>query len=65
MPRWPISDDRAREMYAGGRPTAMLAGSPASGIDCSPLVCCPRRWVTMEVPGRIAGRVDLGAARHG
>lgn len=53
---WPISDDRARAMYAGGRGNAAArrfsrfwSAAHASGL-------LPRRWWTLEVPGRRTGR---------
>jgi hypothetical protein len=55
--RWPISDDDARAMYAGGRADdaakwfAHFWGRVfASGVG-------PRRWVRLEVPGRRSGRI--------
>ena len=57
MARWPISDQAARDMYAGGRGDddarwyarfwARLFGS---GL-------LSRRWVVLEVPGRRSGQV--------
>ena len=53
---WLISDDRARAMYAGGRGNTAArrfswfwAAAHASGL-------LPRRWWTLEVPGRRTGR---------
>jgi len=57
MPRWPISDQGARDMYRGGRGDetarwfARLWGRAfAAGM-------LPRRWVTLEVAGRRSGQV--------
>lgn len=57
MPKWPISDDELRAMYRGGagnddaRWWARFWGRVhAWGV-------MPRRWVTLEVPGRRTGRV--------
>ena len=68
MTRWPVSDDAARAMYAGGRGNAdaqwysrMWAKAFGSGLF-------PRRWVTLEVPGRVTGRTircPLGMADVG
>jgi len=65
MPRWPISDDELREMYRGGAGNdeakwwARFWGRVhRSGV-------MPRRWVTLEVPGRRTGNpmsVPLGMA---
>lgn len=65
MPKWPLSDDDLRAMYAGGRANAAakwfarLWGAVfASGVF-------PRRWVALEVPGRRTGnlqRVPVGLA---
>ncbi len=65
MGRWPISDQAARDMYVGGRGNnearrfARLWGAVfAAGLF-------PKRWVTLEVPGRRTGkptRFPLGMA---
>ena len=57
MTRWGYSDDQLRAMYAGGRGNATARRfarwwSAVLGAGLS-----PRRWVTLEVPGRRTGRV--------
>jgi deazaflavin-dependent oxidoreductase (nitroreductase family) len=56
MPRWPISDEAARDMYAGGRgnETARWYSRLWGRVFTSGVL--PRRWVTLEVPGRKSGR---------
>lgn len=58
MPKWPLTDDDLRAMYVGGRANdeakwfARLWGKVfAAGVF-------PRRWVTLEVPGRRTGRLQ-------
>ncbi|GAA3341688.1 hypothetical protein GCM10020358_34000 [Amorphoplanes nipponensis] len=65
MARWPFNDDDLRAMYAGGRgdATARRFARLWARVHGSGLV--PRRWVTLEVPGRRTGRlmrVPLGMA---
>ena len=57
MPRWPISDQRAREMYAGGRANADARWFARFWGRLFAAGLFPRRWVTLEVPGRISGKV--------
>ena len=57
MPRWPISDERAREMYAGGRGNADARWFARFWGRLIEAGVFPRRWVTLEVPGRISGEV--------
>jgi F420H(2)-dependent quinone reductase len=57
MLRRPLSDDRLRAMYAGGRGNATarrFARFWAVGLGTG---LCPRRWVTLEVAGRRTGRI--------
>lgn len=52
----PLSDDHLRAMYTGGRGNATarrLARFWAAVLGAG---LCPRRWVTLEVPGRRTGR---------
>jgi hypothetical protein len=63
--RWPISDDAAREMYRGGRADATAKWYARLWGRAFALGVFPRRWVTLEVPGRRTGRpmrVPLGMA---
>lgn len=57
MPRWPISDERAREMYAGGRGNADARWFARFWGRLIEAGVVPRRWVTLEVPGRISGKL--------
>jgi deazaflavin-dependent oxidoreductase (nitroreductase family) len=65
MARWPISDDEARQMYAGGRGNERARWYARLWGRVFRLGLLPRRWVTLEVPGRRSGRpmrVPLGMA---
>jgi deazaflavin-dependent oxidoreductase (nitroreductase family) len=65
MVRWPISDDAARAMYRGGRADATAKRYARFWRHAFALGLMPRRWVTLEVPGRRSGRpmrVPLGMA---
>ena len=55
MPRWPISDERAREMYDGGRANSDARWFARFWGRLFGAGVFPRRWVTLEVPGRISG----------
>ena len=55
MPRWPISDERAREMYDGGRANSDARWFARFWVRLFGAGVFPRRWVTLEVPGRISG----------
>lgn len=57
MPPWPFSDDDLRAMYVGarGNKTARRFASFWGAIQGMGLM--PRRWVTLEVPGRKSGRI--------
>ncbi len=68
MPRWPISDERARRMYAGGRADADARWFAQVWGWLFGAGLFPRRWVTLEVPGRSSGKVTsfpLGMADVG
>lgn len=56
MARWPISDDDARSMYAGGRGDDRARWYARLWGRAFSLGLFPRRWVTLEVPGRTSGR---------
>ena len=57
MGSWPISDQAAREMYAGGRgnDAARRLARVWGKVFAAGLL--PRRWVTLEVPGHRTGRL--------
>ena len=57
MARWPISDHEAREMYAGGRGNERARWYARLWARVFVLGLLPRRWVTLEVPGRTSGRM--------
>ena len=59
MPRWPISDEAAREMYAGGHGNETARWWARMWMRVFRLGLLPRRWVTLEVPGRKTGRTTL------
>jgi hypothetical protein len=66
MDSWPISGDRLRAMYPGGRAndTARRFARFWATVFSSGVM--PRRWVTLEVHGRRSGRTrrfPLGMAR--
>jgi deazaflavin-dependent oxidoreductase (nitroreductase family) len=68
MARWPISDESARAMYAGGRADDTARWYARWWGRVFALGLFPRRWVTLEVPGRVTGEVrsvPLGMADHG
>ena len=56
MAPWPISDAAAREMYAGGQGNATARRWARMWTRVFRLGVLPRRWVTLEVPGRASGR---------
>jgi hypothetical protein len=65
LPRWPVSDERARAMYAGGRGDSEARWFARLWGRTFALGLFPRRWVALEVPGRRSGvvrRVPLGMA---
>ena len=51
-----ISDDRLRRMYPGGRADATGVRFARFWSRVFSLGLQPRRWVTLEVPGRVSGR---------
>jgi hypothetical protein len=57
MPRWPISDQEARDMYRGakGDEAARWFARLWARVFAAGLM--PRRWVTLEVVGRRSGQV--------
>lgn len=66
MDSWPISSDRLRGMYAGGRADATARRLARIWAAVFSLGLPPRRWVTLEVTGRRSGRTTrfpLGMAR--
>lgn len=66
MDNWPISSDRLRAMYAGGRADATARRLARIWAAIFGLGLLPGRWVTLEVPGRRSGRAarfPLGMAR--
>jgi hypothetical protein len=56
MPRWPFSDDDLRAMYVGGRGNRTARRFARFWAMVQGLGLLPRRWVTLEVPGRTSGR---------
>ncbi len=56
MTRWPVSDEAAREMYAGGHGNQTARRWARLWTRVFDLGLLPRRWVTLEVPGRTTGR---------
>ena len=57
MTTWPFSSDRLRAMYAGGRGDATARRFSRLWAAIFELGLLPRRWVTLEVPGRRSGRL--------
>jgi deazaflavin-dependent oxidoreductase (nitroreductase family) len=57
MGRWPFySPDQLRQMYRGGRGDATARRFARVWAVVFGLGLMPRRWVTLEVPGRRSGR---------
>ena len=56
MTRWPISDDDARKMYASGRGDETARRYVRLWRQVFRTGLLPRRWVILEVPGRVSGR---------
>jgi len=54
---WPLSDERLRAMYAGGRGDATARRFARLWAAAFGLGLMPRRWVTLEVEGRRSGRL--------
>jgi hypothetical protein len=68
MSSWPYSYDSLRAMYRGGRANATARRFSRMWATVFGLGLAPRRWVTLEVPGRRSGRVGrfpLGMADLG
>ena len=66
MNSWPISSERLRSMYAGGRADDTARRLARIWAAVFSLGLPPRRWVTLEVAGRRSGRTTrfpLGMAR--
>jgi hypothetical protein len=57
MSNWPIGEDKLRAMYRGGRADATARRFSRLWAAVFGLGLAPRRWVTLEVPGRRTGRV--------
>jgi hypothetical protein len=53
---WPISDQRLRAMYRGGRGNATARRFARLWALVFGWGVLPRRWVTLQVPGRRSGR---------
>jgi deazaflavin-dependent oxidoreductase (nitroreductase family) len=65
MSPWPYSDDQLRAMYTGGRGNHSARRFARFWAAVHALGLMPRRWVTLEVPGRHTGqltRFPLGMA---
>jgi len=56
MGNWPISGNRLRRMYTGGRADATARRLARFWAVVFSLGLAPRRWVAMEVAGRRSGR---------
>jgi hypothetical protein len=66
MDNWPLSENRLRAMYAGGRASVTARRLARMWALIFSLGIAPRRWVTLEVTGRKSGRTarfPLGMAR--
>lgn len=57
MRNWPYSDDQLRAMYQGGRGNATARRFARLWAAVFGLGLQPKRWVTLEVPGRRTGRL--------
>jgi hypothetical protein len=57
VPKWPISDDELRAMYRGGAGNDEAKWWARFWGRVHAWGVMPRRWVTLEVPGRRTGRV--------
>jgi hypothetical protein len=57
MTTWPFTSDRLRAMYAGGRGDETARRFSRLWAAIFGLGLLPRRWVTLEVPGRRSGRL--------
>jgi deazaflavin-dependent oxidoreductase (nitroreductase family) len=56
VPLWSYDDDRLRAMYRGGRGDATARRFARFWAAVQGAGLLPRRWVTLEVPGRRTGR---------
>lgn len=56
MPRWPFTDDDLRAMYTGGHGNRTARRFARFWGAVQGMGLLPRRWVTLEVPGRNSGR---------
>jgi len=56
VPRWPFTDDDLRAMYAGGHADRTARRFARFWAAAQGMGLMPRRWVTLEVPGRKSGR---------
>lgn len=56
MAPWPFTDDELRAMYEGGRGNQTARRFARLWAFIHALGIMPRRWVTLEVPGRRSGR---------
>lgn len=66
MRNWPFSDDQLRAMYQGSRGNALARRLAHLWATVFGLGLQPKRWVTLEVPGRRTGkrtRFPLGMAQ--
>ena len=54
---WPLSDNAVRAMYVGGRGNAVARRFARVWAAVFGAGLFPRRWVTLEVAGRRAGRL--------
>jgi hypothetical protein len=57
MGSWPYSEERLRLMYPGGRGGSTARRFARLWAAVFGLGVLPRRWVTLEVPGRRSGRI--------
>ena len=66
MGNWPFSDDALRDMYQGGKGNATARRFSRLWATVFGMGLQPKRWVTLEVPGRSSGRITrfpLGMAQ--
>jgi len=56
MPGWPFTDDDLRAMYRGGKGNRTARRFARFWARVQGMGVLPRRWVTLEVPGRASGR---------
>ncbi|MCX6522974.1 MAG: nitroreductase/quinone reductase family protein [Actinobacteria bacterium] len=56
MARWPIPDQQLRDMYAGGRGNNAAKRFSRLWGRAFGWGLFPKRWVRLEVPGRVSGR---------